>query len=158
MAQIHRNMQTMQQNWKENGFQIFRSMINNTCLSSIFNNLFSCQSKIMSGKSKSLTTCPAWQVSSENYVSAWLFIFLEHVVRAVCVCRSRYAHQRSLLFTGLAVTRDSLRRQPYKNIRCVSISPACTIYIKINWSPGLTWILLRLPQISAGRPKMYWFL
>ena len=26
----------------------------------------------MPGKSKSLTTCPAWQVSYENYVGAWV--------------------------------------------------------------------------------------
>ena len=36
MAQIPRNMQTMQQNWKENGFQIFKPMINNTRLSSTY--------------------------------------------------------------------------------------------------------------------------
>ena len=29
-------MQTIQQNWKENGFQIFKSMINNTRLSSTY--------------------------------------------------------------------------------------------------------------------------
>ena len=29
-------MQTMQQNWKENGFQIFKSLMNNTCLSSVY--------------------------------------------------------------------------------------------------------------------------
>ena len=36
MAQIPRNMQTIKQNWKENGFQIFKSMINNTHLSSTY--------------------------------------------------------------------------------------------------------------------------
>ena len=33
--------------------------------------------------------------------------------------------------------------------------------LKISWSlasPGLSWILLRLPQISAGIQNMYWFL
>ena len=43
---IPRNMQTMQQNRKENGFQIFQSMINNTCFSSICYNLFWASQKL----------------------------------------------------------------------------------------------------------------
>ena len=44
MAQIPKNMQTMQQNWKETGFQIFKSM-NNTFFSSICYNLFKASQK-----------------------------------------------------------------------------------------------------------------
>ena len=43
-----RNMQTIQQNWNEHGIQIFKSMINNTCLSSIcyINNSFRASKKL----------------------------------------------------------------------------------------------------------------
>ena len=48
MAQIPRNMLTMQQNLKENGFTIIKSMRNNTRYSGIFG-----KPEIMSGKLKS---------------------------------------------------------------------------------------------------------
>ena len=69
MAQIPRNMQTMQHNLKKNVFHIIESMINNTCHSSICYNLFRA-SKQLFGASKShfKTTCPLWQVSSEIHI------------------------------------------------------------------------------------------
>ena len=47
MAQIPRNMQTMQQNCKGNGIQILKSMMNNTGLSSICFNLFWASQKLL---------------------------------------------------------------------------------------------------------------
>ena len=46
MAQIPRNVQTMQQNCKENGFQIIKFMIKNTFLSRTRHNLFLASQKI----------------------------------------------------------------------------------------------------------------
>ena len=47
--------------------QIFKSMIH-AFLTYVIT--FSGKSKIISGKDKPLTTCPAWQISSKNYVGA----------------------------------------------------------------------------------------
>ena len=56
-AQIPRNVQTMQQNWKENGFQIFKYIINNTCFSSICYNLFWASQKYV-GQVKIINNLP----------------------------------------------------------------------------------------------------
>ena len=49
MAQIPNNTKTIEQNWKENGFQIIKSMMKkNTCLSSML--------KLISGKSEMMSS------------------------------------------------------------------------------------------------------
>ena len=59
MAQIHRNMLTMQQNLNENGFEVINSMRNNTRHSSICYNLFCASQELFQARKNSLTTCPA---------------------------------------------------------------------------------------------------
>ena len=64
-------MQTMQQNSKENGFQIFKSMISNTCLSRAHVIIYFGQVHNCVGQVKIINSLPGMAIWSENYVGAW---------------------------------------------------------------------------------------
>ena len=78
-------------------------MINNTCLSSICYSLFRGSQRLFQTSQNHLTTCPAWQVSSGNYVGACyryhtyegspitltLFLILSPRIIMLCYCSSK---------------------------------------------------------------------
>ena len=71
-----RNMQKMQ-NWEENGIQIFKSMINNTCLSSIY--VITCfgQVKNYFGQVKTIYYLPG--MASLLWKSCWCLAWLAYM-------------------------------------------------------------------------------